>query len=182
MVSKGQRSALMTSLSDPMVYTNGIRTVLQTQVYSSLPKMGKDAALIIHRRVYIDANHPQKEAVSNFCFECTVFLDGGVRRNEYDYALFSFSSIAEHITKSKRSLVMSLLSPTSGFRNLPTLPNETEPSQTQTQDSETLDSDNESMNTRGTKTDEDTKTDQEHQIALFEQESDDDSSLPSKVP
>jgi hypothetical protein len=156
-VSRVERSSLATSLGDPMVYTNAIRSVQQTQVFSSLPAMGKDAALVIHRRIYIDVSLPQKDSVTNFAFECTVFSDGGVRIAEYDYALFAHPPIAEHITKSKQSLVMSLLMPISGLRTLlPPIPNN------MTQDTKD-DPDDESLSTVDMKTDDnstvDTKTD-----------------------
>jgi hypothetical protein len=90
-VSKSQRGALAASLSDLLVYTNWSRLLEQKQVYASLPKFGKDGALIIHRRVYVDKNHPQKDSATNYALECTVFLEGGDRSDEYDYILFSFS-------------------------------------------------------------------------------------------
>jgi hypothetical protein len=119
-VSKAQRSALAANLSDPLVYTTGSRSSLQKKcdVFTSLPKLGMDGALIIHRRVYDDMNHPQKESAINYCFECTVFTQGGVRVAEYDYGLFACAPIAEHITRSKSSLIMSLLVASSGMRSL----------------------------------------------------------------
>jgi hypothetical protein len=174
-VSRVERSSLATSLGDPMVYTNAIRSVQQTQVFSSLPAMGKDAALVIHRRIYIDVSLPQKDSVTNFAFECTVFSDGGVRIAEYDYALFAHPPIAEHVTKSKRSLVMSLLVPISGLRTLlPPIPN------SMTQDTKD-NSDDESLSTLGTTAEDNTvgtKTDDNSTICpnndSLQQDSDDE--------
>jgi hypothetical protein len=115
--SQSERNHLANSLSDPAVYTTGARSVGQAEVpmATSLPPIGKDGVLVIHRRVYIDRAHPQLDSVENMCFECTLIKTGGDLEAEYSSRLFELGCIRNHVTKNLRSLILSLLVPASGL-------------------------------------------------------------------
>jgi hypothetical protein len=113
--STSERSNLANSLSDPAVYTTGCRNDAQLSVVvcTSLPPIGPDGVLVIHRRVYVDVGHPNADSAENFSFECTIIQSGG--ETTYTSHLFELGCVRVYITKSKKSLILPLLVPSCGL-------------------------------------------------------------------
>ena len=84
---------------------------------SSLPKFGRNGVLVIHRRVLIDMDHPQRESAQNYSFECTIIPELKLRKepNEYRNRLFQLGCIRKYVNKSNNNLIISLLVPGSGL-------------------------------------------------------------------